>query len=206
MVIMATKTNTKYDTDKLLKIYSTDPLIRKFILTAEDRENKLLEGIPLVQGEVLFKAFINQETGLWEACIEVKHGKVTYTAYDPESYHINVTTTLNFDYVKEKENDLSDYEIEEIQRICSNTLDIDLRDLVSLKKAKKIFENDIVMKNIQLNNPTLDSASRLVIWHIRAYRKVLTNYQRDFKFLWEDTGFHSGKALAAAMRVRGFLQ
>lgn len=190
--------------DKLLNLYSKDEAVCKVLRKAEELENYLADGVPLVEDTLNLYAATNHETGLWEVCLEADHGRVIYTTHDIEGYEITITSLPNDTYINNKES-LTLKEILAIQKSNSKTIDINLRDMNSLREAKDFLEDDYVLRNIQLNNPTMDKAARLVIWHIRAYRKVFLDYYRQFSFLWANTPYNNARSLAAAMRKEGLL-
>lgn len=194
----------KINLEKLLTSFAQDDTVRKMILDAEKLENYLANGIPLINGRVDLYAASNDETGFWEVCLEAEHGKVLYSALDQEGYKVCITTLPNDVYIPNKEN-LAIHEIIAIQKANSKSIDLDLKDMASLRKAKEFLKDDYVLRNIQLNNPTLDDAARLVIWHIRAYRKEFLDYHRDFNFLWEPTPYKNARSLAQALRVRNLV-
>jgi major membrane immunogen (membrane-anchored lipoprotein) len=205
LIVGQATTNTHItNTDLLLRNYAKSDSIREILLIAENQEKHFAQGAYINSGLVLIKATIDDNLGLWKVSIEVDHGKVVYTAYDNEAQKINIQTIPSDKYIKDKEN-LNAAEIQAVIEGNSRSLDIDLGDTATLKKAKDFFADDYVLKYLVLNNEHNDLASRFVIWHIRAYRKIFINYEKKFSFLWKDTEFKNARSLAAAMRAKGLL-
>ncbi len=186
----------------LLERLSSSDDIRHVLSCAEAQELNWLEGVKLNEDLVTLKADIRD--GLWTITLEVEHGTVTYRNLDKAGYLITITTMPNTKYLNGKEK-LSQDEVTRILIEHSNTVAIDLKNISTLKAAKEAFRNDYVLKHIPLANPTQDTAARLVIWHIRAYRKLFMDYSRKFGFLWQGTGYSSARELSAAMRDGGFI-
>ena len=195
--------NRVYD-DKLLEIYSKKQSILDVLKCAYAQELHFKRGAYLNSGTVLIKAFSDDVTGMWEITLEVDHGKVVYTCLDAEGNNMNIFSMPNDKYIKEKET-LTEAEIKAIQIQASSSIDIDLRDTRSLKKAKELFKSDYVLKHIPLYHLDHDNAARFLIWHIRAYRKVFLDYQRTFKFLWEGTRFKNARSLVEALEARNLV-
>ncbi len=187
---------------KLLEKLAKNEGIKALVLHAEDQELHWLKGAKLNNDIVTLKAEIHH--GLWNITLEVEHGSVTYRSQDPEGYLITIETSPNRKFIKH-DGGLSEEDISKILAQYSNSISIDLKDIHSLKKAKELLKDDYVLKHIPLANPTQDSASRLVIWHIRAYRKLFMSYQKKFAFLWEGLGLANARAMAAAMRDKGLI-
>lgn len=190
--------------EKLLEIYSQKSSILEVLKCAVAQELHFNRGAYLNSGTVLVKADSDSTTGLWEVTLEVDHGKVTYTCMDQEGNQINIFSMPNDKYIKNKEQ-LSEAEIKAIQIQASSSIDINLKDMRTLKKAKELFKHDYVLKHIPLYHLDADNAARFLIWHIRAYRKLFLEYYRKYKFLWEGTSFKNAKALANAMVARGLV-
>ncbi len=169
---------------------------------AEKQELTWQEGVKLNEDIVTLKAKI--ENGFWTITLEVDHGSIVYQSLDKDGYLITISSMPNSKYLSGTEH-LNADEIAAILIASSNQVAIDLKDINSLKRAKEIFQNDYVMKHIPLANPTQDTAARLVIWHIRAYRKLFVEYMSQFGFLWQDTEFHNARDLAGAMRNEGLI-
>jgi hypothetical protein len=192
------KIKNKIYEEKLLEIYSGKQSILDVLKCAYAQELHFIRGAYLNSGTVLISAASDNITGLWEICLEVDHGKVIYNCMDAEGNNMNIYSIPSDKYIKDKEN-LSESEIKAIQIQASNSIDIDLRDTRSLKKAKDLFKRDYVLKHIPLYHLEADDAARFLIWHIRAYRKVFLEYQRTFKFLWEGTSFKNARSLVEAL-------
>ncbi len=172
------------------------------VLEAEAQELHWLKGIKLNEDIIELKASLNAD--LWTIELEVEHGYVTYRSHDKAAFIISIETRPKAKYVTQAEK-LSETEINKILEENSNNVLIDLKDIASLTRAKNLLKDDYVLKNIPLANPTQDKASRLVIWHIRAYRKIFLDYQKKYGFLWQSTGFQNARSLASAMRNEGKL-
>lgn len=188
--------------EKLLEIYASKPAIMDVLRAAYAQEEHYAKGAYLNYGTVLIKAFSNDKTGLWEVVLEVDHGKVCYTCLDEEGNNINLFSIPSDKYIKNKES-LSEAEIKAIQIQASNSIDINLKDTKSLKKAKELFQHDYVLKNVPLYHLDSDNAARFLIWHIRAYRKVFFDYYKTFKFLWEGTSFKNASSIVKVLLQRG---
>ena len=166
------------------------------------QEEHFRKGANLNSDTVTIKAENSDETGLWTVTIEVDHGKVIYTCLDEDANHINIFSIPNDKYIKDKEN-LSEAEIKAIQIHASNSIDINLKDVKTLRKAKEHFKNDYVLKHVPLYHLDSDNAARFIIWHIKAYKKVFKDYINTFEFLWEGTSFKNARSLAREMVDRG---
>lgn len=185
-----------------LETLAQDEIARKVIAMAEKQELAWLTGIKSVSDTVNVKADINN--GLWTITMEVDHGSVVYKNHDMAGYQITIKTLPNAKYLFDASR-MSPEEIAEILAKHSNSVDIDLKDINTLKAAKESLKDDYVLKHIPLDNPTRDCAARLVIWHIRAYRKIFIDYQNKYGFLWQRTGFSNARTLAGAMREQGLI-
>lgn len=192
--------------DELFMIeYSKSDYILDSIRDAERQELHLINGVLLNDDIITLYAHIDDETGLWNIKIEVDHGSVSYKAHDREGQIISLTTVPKEDFIKNIEKK-SREEINEIIALNSSHVLIDLRDHAGLQQIKKELASDYVLKHIPLANPGNDSAARLVIWHLRAYRKIFKNYEKEYSFLWAGTSFQNARSLAAAMRAKGYLK
>lgn len=195
---------TKLYEEKLLEIYSQKPNIMEVLRAAVAQEDHFMKGSTLNSGTVLIKAYNDDHTGLWTVVIEVDHGKVIYTCLDEDANHINIFSIPNDKYIKDKEN-LSEAEIKSIQIHASSSIDINLKDVRTLRKAKDLFKTDYVLKHIPLYHLDSDNAARFIIWHIKAYKKVFKDYIHTFQFLWEGTCFNNARTLAKEMIARGLV-
>lgn len=204
MVVVQERTKNKLYEDKLLEIYSKKPVILEVLKCAVAQEKHFEKGNFLNSGTVLIKARINDETGLWQVILEVDHGSVTYSAMDAESNQINIYSIPNDKYIIGKES-MTEAEIKTVQINAANSIDINLKDIRTLRKAKDMFKYDYVLKNIPLVHLDHDNAARFIIWHIKAYRKVFLNYQKTNKFLWESTSFKNALGLSNAMIERNLV-
>lgn len=199
------KIKNKLYEDKLLEIYSQKESIMEVLKCAVAQETHFQRGAYLNSGTVLVKATSDPVTGLWEVTLEVDHGKVIYTCMDQEGNQINIFSIPNEKYIKNKEH-LSESEIKSIQIQASNSIDINLKDMKTLKNAKELFQNDYVLKHIPLYHLDAENAARFLIWHIRAYRKLFLEFYRKFRFLWEGTSFKNCQSLAQAMIKKGLVE
>ncbi len=186
----------------LVNKLAKDEIVREVILHAEDQELLWLKGVKINEDIVTLKADI--EAGLWTITLEVDHGTVVYKSHDKAGYLITISTHPNAKYLRGKEN-LSEDQITVLLTEYSSCVAIDLKDINTLKHAKSVLKDDYVLKHIPLANPTQDCAARLVIWHIRAYRKLFLDYQNKYGFLWQETGFNNARTLAGAMRDEGLI-
>lgn len=204
MVVAQEIAKNKIYEEKLLEIYSKKPVILEVLKCAVAQEKHFEKGNFLNSGTVLIKARIDKETGLWQVILEVDHGTVTYTATDAESNQINIYSMPNDKYIIGKDN-MSAAEIRAIQVNAANSIDINLKDIRTLRKAKDMFKYDYVLKHIPLVHLDHDNAARFIIWHIKAYRKVFLSYQKTNKFLWESTSFKNATCLSEAMIERNLV-
>lgn len=206
MVITQEKTvkNKLYE-EKLLEIYSKKPVIMEVLRCAVAQERHYDKGAYLNSGTVFIKAKCDDVTGLWQVILEVDHGTVTYTCLDPEGNNINIYSMPNDKYIIGKES-MTEAEIRAVQVNAANSVDINLKDIRTLRKAKDMFKYDYVLKHIPLHHLDHDNAARFVIWHIKAYRKVFLDYQKTHKFLWEGTSFKNAVSLAKALVERGLVE
>lgn len=201
MAIAERKSNIN---EELLSLYSLDKEISGLVSEAASIEDEFAEGLDLMDGYLTLKAFINEDTGFWEFCLEADHGRVFYTAKDPLVTKMNITTMPNSKYIRDKEI-MTENDLALIQKEFSRSFDVDLKEVKTLNAAKKFFQGDYVLKNIQLYNEAGDTAEKFMIWHIRAYRRVYLDHYKAFNSLWDGTGLKSAKALAKAMKDRGLL-
>lgn len=195
---------TKLYEEKLLEIYSRKSNIMEVLRAAVAQEEHFKKGAALNSGTVMVRAENDSKTGNWIVTIEVDHGKVVYTCLDDDANHINIFSMPNDKYIKDKDK-LSDAEIKAIQIQASNSIDINLKDVRTLRLAKEMFKNDYVLKHIPLYHLDSDTAARFIIWHIKAYKKVFKDYLNTFEFLWEGTSFKNARSLATAMIERGLV-
>jgi hypothetical protein len=190
--------------EKLLEIYSKKDSILDVLKCAYLQEQHYSKGAFLNSDTVLIRAKSDERTGLWEVILEVDHGKVVYTCMDEDVNNINIFSMPNDKYIKDKEN-LSEAEIKAIQIQASNSININLKDVRSLRKAKDLFKCDYVLKHIPLYHLDEDNAARFIIWHIKAYRKVFLDYMKTYKFLWEGTSFKNATSLVNALLERNLV-
>lgn len=198
-------TNSKSYEENLLEIYSKKPVIMEVLRCALAQERHYERGVYLNSGTVFIKARLDDVTGHWQIVLEVDHGKVTYTCLDSEGNNINIYSMPNDKYIIGKES-MSEAELRTIQINASNSLDINLKDIRTLKKAKEMFKYDYVLKNIPLHHLDHDNAARFIIWHIKAYKKVFFDYLKNHKFLWQGTQFKNAISLTDAMIEKGFVE
>lgn len=191
--------------EKLLEIYSKKESILEVLKCAVAQERHYMKGANLNSDTVTIRAKTDDKTGNWEVTLEVDHGKVVYTSMDEDGNQINIFSIPNDKYIKDKET-LTEAEIKAIQIQASNSIDINLKDVRSLRKAKDLFKYDYVLKNVPLYHLDHDNAARFLIWHIKAYRKVFLNYKKTYKFLWEGTSYKNAISLANALIERNLVE
>lgn len=175
---------------------------RTALKRAAEIEDSLEKGMMVNSGTVLLKGKFSDSTGCLRASFEVDHGKVHYDAHDHEIYKLTIRTEPNSKYIRDLDK-VDEETVRECVNRYSNTLDIDLRDTVTLRKAKEFFADDYVLKNLPLNSGPGKVASRFVIWHIRAYRKAFYKYYNQAKSLWQGSGFKNARSLLREFKRRG---
>ena len=175
---------------------------RTALKRAAEIEDSLEKGMMVNSGTVLLRGKFSDSTGFLRASFEVDHGKVYYDAHDHEIYKLTIRTEPSSKYIKDL-NQQNEETIRECINRYSNSLDIDLRDTVTLRKAKEYFADDYVLKNLPLNSGPGKMASRFVIWHIRAYRKSFYKYYNQAKTLWTGSGFKNARSLLREFKRRG---
>lgn len=205
MAAILEKMKNRLYEEKLLEIYSKKESILEVLKCAVSQEKHYAKGAYLNSETVLIKAKSDDRTGNWEVTLEVDHGKVVYTCMDEDGNDINIFSMPNDKYIKNKES-LTEAEIKAIQIQASNSIDINLKDVRSLRKAKDMFKYDYVLKHVPLYHLDHDNAARFLIWHIKAYRKVFLTYKKTYKFLWEGTSFRNALSLANALIERNLVE
>ncbi len=190
--------------EKLLEIYSQKSSILEVLKCAVAQEKHYRKGAFLNSDTVHISARCDDNSGLWEVCIAVDHGKVYYTCHDVNANNISILSVPSDKYIKDREN-LTEAERQTIQIQASTALEIDLKDVRTLRKAKDLFKTDYVLKNIPLYHLDHDNAARFLIWHIKAYKKVFMDYIKTYGFLWEGTSFKNSMSLARALVERGLI-
>lgn len=198
-------TNTKSYEENLLEIYSKKPVIMEVLKCALAQEKHYERGVHLNSGTVFIKAKFDDVTGQLQVILEVDHGSVTYTCLDVEMNNINIYSMPNDKYIIGKES-MSEAELRTIQINASNSLDINLKDIRTLRKAKDMFKYDYVLKHIPLHHLDHDNAARFIIWHIKAYKKVFFDYLKNYKFLWQGTSFKNAISLTNTMIEKGYVE
>ena len=175
---------------------------RSALKRAAEIEDSLDKGMMVNSGTVLLRGKFSDSTGLLQASFEVDHGKVFYEAHDQEIYKLTVRTEPNTKYVRDLDQ-MDEESVRECILRYSNSLEIDLRDTVTLRKAKEFFADDYVLRNLPLNSGPGKIASRFVIWHIRAYRKAFYKYYNQAQSLWQGSGFKNARSLLREFKRRG---
>jgi hypothetical protein len=204
MTAILEKMRNRLYEEKLLEIYSKKDSILDVLKCAYLQEVHYSKGAFLNSDTVLIKAKSDERTGLWEVTLEVDHGKVVYTCMDEDANNINIFSMPNDKYIKDKET-LTEAEIKAIQIQASNSININLKDVRSLRKAKDLFKYDYVLKHIPLYHLDGDDAARFIIWHIKAYRKVFLDYKKTYSFLWEGTSYMNASALVKSLVERNLV-
>jgi hypothetical protein len=190
--------------EKLLEIYSQKTSILDVLKCAVAQEKHYRKGAFLNSDTVHISAKCDTNTGYWEVCISVDHGNVYYTCQDVNANNISILSVPSDKYIKDRES-LTEAEINHIQIQASTAIEIDLKDVRTLRKAKDLFKTDYVLKNIPLYHLDHDNAARFLIWHIKAYKKIFMDYIKTYSFLWERTSFKSALGLAQALLDRGLV-
>lgn len=185
--------------------YINSASYRKALRLAAGIEDNLENGMSINSGTVLLKGKFSDTDGYLRACFEVEHGKVFYTAHDEDIYKLTIETQPSTKFINNLDK-LDEESINECIQRYSNRLYIDLRDTVTLRKAKEVFADDYVLKNLPLNSGAGKIASRFVIWHIRAYRKAFYRYYVQAKSLWEGSGFKNARSLISEFKRRGIFR
>lgn len=182
--------------------YLNSSTYRKALKLACGIEDNLENGMSVNSGTVLLKGKFNDSDGHLVASFDVEHGQVFYSAHDEDIYKLTIETRPNPKFINNLEK-LDEESVNECLQRYSNRLYIDLRDTVTLRKAKEVFSDDYVLKNLPLNSGAGKIASRFVIWHIRAYRKAFHKYYTQAKSLWEGSGFKNARSLLSEFKRRG---
>jgi hypothetical protein len=182
--------------------YINSASYRKALRLACGIEDNLENGMSINSGTVLLKGNFSDSDGHLRASFNVEHGQVFYTAHDEDIYKLTIETRPSNKFINNLEK-LDEESINECIQRYSNRLYIDLRDTVTLRKAKEVFSDDYVLKNLPLNSGAGKVASRFVIWHIRAYRKAFYRYYIQAKSLWEGSGFKNARSLVGEFKRRG---
>lgn len=185
--------------------YINSATYRRALKSACSIEDSLEKGMSVNSGTVLLKGTFSDSDGLLRASFEVEHGEVFYTAHDEDIYKLTIETRPNPKFINNLEK-LDEETVNDCLQRYSNRLYIDLRDTVTLRKAKEVFSDDYVLRNLPLNSGAGKIASRFVIWHIRAYRKAFHQYYAQAKVLWEGSGFKNARSLLAEFKRRGLYQ
>lgn len=191
--------------EKLLEVYSSKQSILEVLRCAVAQEKHYLRGAELNSGTVHISARCDDNTGLWEVCISVDHGKVYYTCHDVNANQISILSIPSDKYIKNRER-LTESEMKAIQIQASTAMEIDLKDVRTLRKAKDLFKHDYVLRHIPLYHLDHDNAARFLIWHIKAYKKIFMDYVKTYGFLWEGTSFRNSLSLARALVERGLVR
>ena len=182
--------------------YANSESYRKALRLACGIEDNLENGMSINSGTVLLKGKFSDSDGYLRASFDVEHGQVFYTAHDEDIYKLTIETKPSTKFINNLEK-LDEESINECIQRYSNHLYVDLRDTVTLRKAKEVFSDDYVLKNLPLNSGAGKVASRFVIWHIRAYRKAFYRYYVQAKSLWEGSGFKNARSLVSEFKRRG---
>lgn len=199
---------SKLPLDKILSFYASNENILKSLDYAVDRQAHYEAEVPFVNGTLKMNTKISEETGLWELRLTAPRGEILYETLDDYATQIRITSIpdISFIEIEDSSEELSDALLLEAQRSFTRTFDLDLSDVRSVRKCKDFFKGDFVLEGIRLNNPTLDTADRMIIWHIRAFRKVFLRYLKDFSFIWEKAGFKTAKSLKRYMEENRYLE
>jgi len=179
----------------LIKHYANNTKIMKALELACGQEQELADGLQ-VADDIILRGILDDEQGLWQVSFKVPHGEVAFYALDYEFTKIRIVSMPSAEMVREASS-----EEELLAKRCKHarSMDIDMRDVASLKAAKEYFADDYVMSNIPLADAKAGNVARMLIWYLRSYRKVYTDYYKTFAFLWQGTGYTSALSLRRAI-------
>ena len=161
------------------------------------QEQELADGLQMSE-DILLQGLIDQNNGFWRISFNVPHGEVLFCALDQEFTQIRIVSTPSPIAVLGHEI-LDPEQVESIRCKHARVMDVDMRDVVSLRLAKEYFADDYVMSNIPLADPKAGNVAKMLIYYLRSYRKIYTDYYKTFAFLWKNTPYTSALALRRAI-------
>ncbi len=181
----------------MLKLFANNTKIMRALDMACQQEQGLADGFQ-VSDDIILRGILDEEQGLWQVSFKVAHGEVAFLALDHEFTSIRIVSIPSVDMIIGRESMTAD-ELIAKQYKNARTMDVDMRDIASLKAAKEYFADDYVMSNIPLADSKAGNVARMLIWYLRSYRKVYTEYYKSFNFLWQGTPYTSALSLRRAI-------
>lgn len=190
---------------KVLKLAANNLQFLNTLSFALDREKIYEKGIKLTnteEHEVTIKAYINEDSGLWEFILELPHGNVYYEAHNLQITKLTVTTVFNDDLI-----DLSSFSYNQVGVIIEemiNSYELDLEDSNSIAGLKQFAQKDIVLKYLNFE-PGVAKENQFLA-HITRLRKEYLTYYKKYCFLWTGTSFNSAKQIVDTMKDQNLLE
>jgi hypothetical protein len=185
--------------NNILKLYTNNTKIMHALDLACKQEQELADGLQLSE-DVILRGLLDERDGLWQISFKVEHGEIAFLALDHELTKIRIVSLPSIEMIKDREAMDADQLIAK-QYANARVLDVDMCDVASLKAAKAYFADDYVMSNIPLADPKAGNVARMLIYYLRSYRKIYTDYYKAFAFLWKDTPYTSALALRRAISL-----
>ncbi len=182
---------------ELLKLYVNNSKVMQALDLACEQEQELADGLQLSE-DILLQGVIDQSNGFWQLSFIVAHGEVIFSALDYDFTQIRIVSVPAASMVLDHEC-LEFEQVEAIRYKHARVMDVDMRDVASLKAAKEYFADDYVMSNIPLADQKAGNVARMLIYYLRSYRKIYTDYYKSFAFLWQNTPYTSALALRRAI-------
>ncbi len=183
----------------MIKLYANNTKIMKALELACVQECELAEGLQL-SDDIVLRGILDEEDGFWQVSFKVSHGTVAFYALDHEFTKICVVSLPSAAVVIGREQ-MSEQEQLAVQYKYARSMEVDMRDVASLKSAKEYFADDYVMSNIPLADPKAGNVAKMLIWYLRSYRKVYMDYYKSFAFLWQGTGCTSALSLRRTINL-----
>lgn len=152
----------------------TNPVLRSVLETAYRNELYLDQGQNF-GSEVLFKAKINDDSGLWVVDLETLVGNLRVEEIGENLYLIS--TKNKFDLEK--------------KYLCN------FSSTEEIKTLKRDLLQDEVCMNVVIDSFENRSLAEIFPIMFRNFKQELKNYQKKFGFLWEATGHKNARTLYA---------
>ncbi len=182
---------------EMLELYANNAKIMTALDIACEHEQQLAEGCNITE-DIVLKAVIDADSGFGRLSLDTPLGEILLLALDKDFTQLQILTMPSRSEIKHRDL-ISDDEIMALQIKYLRAIEVDLRDVNSVKEAKNFFANDYVMNNIFFEGDDGCSYGEMFIQYLRIYRNLYVEYIKTFKFLWEETPYIGALALKNAL-------
>lgn len=163
----------------LLDQFTSNHTLMRVLETACANESYLKQGQNFGR-DLLFKAHLESNTGLWLVIIETPIGNISIK--ELEHNHIIIKSI----------------DIKEI----TNSYIVDYSRAQDLKQLKTKLADDQIFSNILIESFGNRSLAEVFVVLFQNFRKELKEYQSKYRFLWDAFGIHNAQSLANLITER----